>query len=108
MGALLYGLTAAVWTNDIKRAIKAARRVQSGCVWINGVGNYFKGTPYGGLKNSGIGIVPAWTLTVPVSTGLPPAYPVRDLLTDADFTWRIGRNYVKLGPGQSHVLKIGA
>jgi acyl-CoA reductase-like NAD-dependent aldehyde dehydrogenase len=53
--SLEYGLTAAVWTNDIKRAIKAARRVQSGCVWINGVGNYFKGTPYGGLKNSGIG-----------------------------------------------------
>src|SRR5262249_48630651 len=53
--SLEYGLTAAVWTKDIKRAINAARRVQSGCVWINGVGNYFKGTPYGGLKNSGIG-----------------------------------------------------
>jgi betaine-aldehyde dehydrogenase len=53
--SLEYGLTGAVWTNDIKRAIKAARRLQSGCVWINGVGNYFKGTPYGGLKNSGIG-----------------------------------------------------
>jgi betaine-aldehyde dehydrogenase len=53
--SLEYGLTGAVWTNDIKRAIKAARRVQSGCVWINGVGNYFNGTPYGGLKNSGIG-----------------------------------------------------
>ena len=44
---------------------------------------------------------------VPVSTGLPPAYPVRDLLTDETWTWRIGRNYVKLGPGQSHLLKIG-
>jgi starch synthase (maltosyl-transferring) len=44
---------------------------------------------------------------VPVSTGLPPAYPVRDLLTDDTWTWRIGRNYVKLGPGQSHLLKIG-
>jgi acyl-CoA reductase-like NAD-dependent aldehyde dehydrogenase len=50
-----YGLTAAVWTNDIKRALKAARRVQSGMVWVNGVGNHFKGTPYGGYKNSGIG-----------------------------------------------------
>jgi starch synthase (maltosyl-transferring) len=45
---------------------------------------------------------------LPVSTGLPPAYPVRDLLTDDTWTWRIGRNYVKLGPGQSHVLRIGA
>ena len=53
--SLEYGLTAAVWTRDISRAINAARRVQSGCVWINGAGNYYKGTPYGGLKNSGIG-----------------------------------------------------
>jgi starch synthase (maltosyl-transferring) len=45
---------------------------------------------------------------LPVSTGLPPAYPVRDLLTDERWTWRIGRNYVKLDPGRSHVLRIGA
>ena len=44
---------------------------------------------------------------VPVSTGLPPAYPVRDLLSDETWTWRIGRNYVKLAPGKSHVLRIG-
>jgi starch synthase (maltosyl-transferring) len=44
---------------------------------------------------------------LPVSTGLPPAYPVRDLLSDETWTWRIGRNYVKLGPGRSHVLRIG-
>jgi starch synthase (maltosyl-transferring) len=44
---------------------------------------------------------------VPVSSGLAPAYPVRDLLTDERWTWRIGRNYVRLGPGQSHVLRIG-
>jgi starch synthase (maltosyl-transferring) len=45
---------------------------------------------------------------LPVSTGLPPAYPVRDLLSDETWTWRIGRNYVRLAPGQSHVLRIGA
>jgi starch synthase (maltosyl-transferring) len=45
---------------------------------------------------------------VPVSTGLPPAYPVRDLLSEETWTWRIGRNYVKLGPGQSHLLRIGS
>jgi len=28
----------------IKRALKTARRVQSGMVWVNGVGNHFKGT----------------------------------------------------------------
>jgi starch synthase (maltosyl-transferring) len=45
---------------------------------------------------------------LPVSTGLPPAYRVRDLLADATWTWHIGRNYVKLAPGGSHVLRIGA
>ena len=49
----------------------------------------------------------AGVCVVPVSTGLPPAYPVRDLLTDETWTWRIGRNYVRLGPGQSHLLRIG-
>jgi starch synthase (maltosyl-transferring) len=44
---------------------------------------------------------------LPVSTGLPPAYPVRDLLSDQTWTWRIGRNYVKLAPGKSHLLRIG-
>jgi starch synthase (maltosyl-transferring) len=43
--------------------------------------------------------------TVPVALGLPPAFEVRDLLHDAEFTWRAGRNYVKLGPGKAHILK---
>lgn len=50
---------------------------------------------------------------LPVATGLPPAYRVHDLLggdevgDDPDWTWHIGRNYVRLAPGQSHVLRIG-
>jgi hypothetical protein len=44
---------------------------------------------------------------LPVSTGLPPAYRVRDLLADEQWTWHLGRNYVRLGPGQSHLLRIG-
>jgi len=43
---------------------------------------------------------------LPVATGLPPAYPVRDLLTGADWTWHIGRNFVELAPGKSHLLKV--
>jgi len=43
---------------------------------------------------------------LPASTGLPPAYPVRDLLADTEWTWHIGRNFVELGPGRSHVLRI--
>ena len=44
---------------------------------------------------------------LPVATGLPPAYRVRDLLADADWTWHVGRNYVRLEPGKSHVLRVG-
>jgi starch synthase (maltosyl-transferring) len=43
---------------------------------------------------------------IPVSLGFPPAFDARELLTDASFTWRAGRNYVKLGPGKSHLLKV--
>ena len=44
---------------------------------------------------------------LPVSTGLPPTYRVRDLLGDEEWSWHIGRNYVKLAPGKAHVLRIG-
>jgi starch synthase (maltosyl-transferring) len=43
---------------------------------------------------------------VPVRLGLPPAYLVADLLAGESFHWRIGRNYVRLGPGESHVLRV--
>ncbi len=43
---------------------------------------------------------------LPVGTGLPPAYRVRDLLADKEWTWHIGRNFVELAPGKSHVLKV--
>jgi starch synthase (maltosyl-transferring) len=45
-------------------------------------------------------------VTVPVWLGLPPAYSATELLTDQEFRWRIGRNYVRLEPGQSHVLRV--
>ena len=45
---------------------------------------------------------------IPVALGFPPAFGARDLLTDQDFTWRAGRNYVRLGPGKAHVLKVAA
>jgi starch synthase (maltosyl-transferring) len=43
---------------------------------------------------------------VPAALGLPPAFTVRDLLAEGDFHWRIGRNYVRLEPGQSHILHV--
>jgi acyl-CoA reductase-like NAD-dependent aldehyde dehydrogenase len=53
--AVEYGLTAAVWTNDITMAMRTAQRLQSGYVWINGVNAHVRAMPYGGYKNSGIG-----------------------------------------------------
>jgi betaine-aldehyde dehydrogenase len=50
-----YGLTASIWTNDLKTALRAARAVKSGYVWINGTSAHFAGTPFGGTKNSGLG-----------------------------------------------------
>jgi starch synthase (maltosyl-transferring) len=43
---------------------------------------------------------------VPAASGLPPAYPVRDLLSGESYFWHIGRNFVRLGPGQSHILRV--
>ena len=45
-------------------------------------------------------------VTVPVWLGLPPAYGATELLAGQEFHWRIGRNYVRLGPGQAHVLRV--
>jgi starch synthase (maltosyl-transferring) len=43
---------------------------------------------------------------VPVALGFPPAFDARDLLSRQVFTWRAGRNYVRLAPGGSHIVKI--
>ena len=50
-----YGLTGAVWTNDITQALRMARRVRSGYIWINGSSMHFLGVPFGGVKSSGVG-----------------------------------------------------
>jgi betaine-aldehyde dehydrogenase len=52
--ALEYGLTAAIVTNDLSRAMETAERVEAGYVWINSTGRYL-GAPYGGSKQSGLG-----------------------------------------------------
>jgi betaine-aldehyde dehydrogenase len=52
--SLEYGLTAAIVTNDLAKAMETAERVEAGYVWINSNGRYL-GAPYGGWKQSGIG-----------------------------------------------------
>ncbi len=50
-----YGLTAAVWTQDLPVALRMLRSLQAGTVWINMAGQHFVGTPFGGWKDSGLG-----------------------------------------------------
>ncbi|MGH2530323.1 MAG: aldehyde dehydrogenase family protein [Actinomycetota bacterium] len=50
-----YGLAAAVWTNDIKKAINTARALRAGIVWINDSQPAPTEMPWGGYKQSGIG-----------------------------------------------------
>jgi aldehyde dehydrogenase (NAD+) len=50
-----YGLAAAVWTRDIKKAHHVARKLQAGTIWINTYNAYDTAAPFGGYKHSGFG-----------------------------------------------------
>jgi aldehyde dehydrogenase (NAD+) len=50
-----YGLAAAVWTKDIKKAHYVARKLQAGTVWVNTYNNYDAAASFGGYKQSGFG-----------------------------------------------------
>ena len=50
-----YGLAAAIWTNDIRKAHGLARRLKAGTVWINAYNLYDAALPFGGFKQSGFG-----------------------------------------------------
>jgi aldehyde dehydrogenase (NAD+) len=50
-----YGLGAAVWTRDVKKAHSVLRRLKAGTVWINTYGLMDASLPFGGYKSSGFG-----------------------------------------------------
>jgi aminomuconate-semialdehyde/2-hydroxymuconate-6-semialdehyde dehydrogenase len=50
-----FGLSASIWTNDAKRAFRVAERVEAGLTWVNTWFMRDPRTPYGGMKESGIG-----------------------------------------------------
>lgn len=50
-----YGLGGAVWTRDINRAIRVARAIETGRMWVNTYNAIPAGAPFGGYKLSGIG-----------------------------------------------------
>lgn len=50
-----YGLSAAVWTNNIDRALRVSSEIQAGYVWVNDANRHYPGSPFGGMKASGVG-----------------------------------------------------
>jgi aminomuconate-semialdehyde/2-hydroxymuconate-6-semialdehyde dehydrogenase len=50
-----YGLSATIWTNDLRRAHRVAGQIEAGIVWVNTWFLRDLRTPFGGMKQSGIG-----------------------------------------------------
>jgi aminomuconate-semialdehyde/2-hydroxymuconate-6-semialdehyde dehydrogenase len=55
-----YGLSATIWTQDISRANKVAAKVEAGIIWVNCWLLRDLRTPFGGIKNSGVGREGGW------------------------------------------------
>ncbi|MDO2378266.1 aldehyde dehydrogenase family protein [Rhodococcus electrodiphilus] len=51
----IYGLAAGIWTRDISRAHRVARRLKAGSVWVNQYNGFDTAMPFGGYKQSGWG-----------------------------------------------------
>ncbi|MEG0381038.1 MAG: aldehyde dehydrogenase family protein, partial [Kurthia sp.] len=50
-----FGLGGGVWTSNINTALRVARNVETGRMWVNQYSNFSAGAPFGGYKKSGIG-----------------------------------------------------
>lgn len=55
-----YGLSATLWTSDLKRAHRMADQIEAGIVWINAWLVRDLRTPFGGVKSSGVGREGGW------------------------------------------------
>ena len=50
-----YGLGGGVWSENLNRAIRVSRAIETGRVWVNTYNQIPEGAPFGGVKTSGIG-----------------------------------------------------
>lgn len=55
-----YGLSATIWTENLTKAHRLAAQIQSGIIWINCWLHRDLRTPFGGMKNSGVGREGGW------------------------------------------------
>jgi len=53
--SVVYGLSATVWTSNLDRSLRMSKALEAGIVWVNTWLNRDLRTPFGGVKNSGIG-----------------------------------------------------
>lgn len=51
----VYGLAAGIWTENYRRALKLARQLEVGTVWVNTYKKFSISAPFGGFKESGVG-----------------------------------------------------
>ncbi|MCQ4210702.1 aldehyde dehydrogenase [Streptomyces longispororuber] len=51
----VFGLACGIWTRDARAAWRLARRIDAGTVWINTYKQFSISTPFGGMKESGLG-----------------------------------------------------
>ena len=55
-----YGLSATIWTQNLSRAHRMAKKIEAGIVWINTWMLRDLRTPFGGIKSSGVGREGGW------------------------------------------------
>ena len=55
LNASCSGLSGSLWTNDLKRALRIVRRVESGVLSVNSHSSVHVEAPFGGFKQSGLG-----------------------------------------------------
>ena len=71
----VYGLAAGIWSADYRRIWRVARRLEAGTVWINTYKQFSISTPFGGMKDSGLGREKG-------REGIPPLYAPEEPLLE--------------------------